>query len=130
MKFEDVGTKSIVDSLLTIVDRLIDLATNRSHGKGIVVSANMITKGVANVILSGEQMKKLGRNRVERWQDYLSTEAAHAKLGMSIRGFSKPFGHPMKCMTVRTLNIHPSQIMNRPIRTERTTGRRQKQMRC
>ena len=90
----------------------------------------MIMKGVANVILSSEQMKKLRRNRVERWQDYLSTEAAHAKLGMSIRGFSELFSHPMKCMTVRTLNIHSFQIMNRPIRTERMTGRRQKQIRC
>ena len=111
MKFEDVGTESIVD-------RLIDLATDRSHGKGVVLSMNMITKEVANVILSSKQLEKLGRDRVERWQDHFSTETAHTKLGMSISGFSELFGHPMECMTVGTLNIHSSQIMDRPVRIE------------
>ena len=130
MEFEDIRTESIVDSLLTVVDRLIDLATDRSHGESIVVSANMITKGVANIVLSSEQVKKLGRNRVERWQDYLSTEAAHAKSGMSIGGCTQTFGHPMVSMAVRTLHIHSSQIMDRPIWTERTTGRREMDLRC
>ena len=130
MKFEDIGTKSIVDSLLTIVDRLIDLATGESHGKGVIVSANMIMKGVANIVLSSEQVKKLRRNRMERRQDYLSTEAAHAKSGMSIGGYTQTFGHPMESMAVGTLHIHSSQIMDRPIWTERTTGRREMDLRC
>jgi hypothetical protein len=44
MEFEDIGTDTIVHSLFTIVDRLINFATYRSHGQGIVVGANMITK--------------------------------------------------------------------------------------
>ena len=118
MQLEDIGTKAIVDSLFTIIDRLINLAANGSHGESIVVSADMITKCFANVVLSSKQLEKLRRDWVERWQDYLSTEAAHAKLGMSIRGLGEPFSHPMECMTVGTLNIHSSQIMDRPVRIE------------
>ena len=129
-KFEDIGTKAIVDSLFTIIDRFIDLATERSHSEGIVVSADVITKGLADVILSSEQVKKLRWHCMEMWQGYLSTEAAHAEPGVGQRGYGQMFSHPMKCMAVGTLNIHPSQIMDRPIRTKRTTGRRQNQLRC
>jgi hypothetical protein len=86
MQFEHIGTDAIIHSLFTIVDRLIHFATYRSHGKGIVVGANMITKRFSNVILSSEQLEQLRWNRVKGWQDYLSTQAAHAKLGISIGG--------------------------------------------
>jgi hypothetical protein len=68
-------------------------------------------------------VKKLRWHRVKRWQDYLSTEAAHAEPGIGSRGCSQMFSLPMKCMAVGTFNIHSSQIMNRPIRTKRTAGR-------
>jgi hypothetical protein len=44
MQFEDIGTNAIIDSLFTMVDALIDLVPNGSHGKSIVVSVDMITK--------------------------------------------------------------------------------------
>ena len=95
MHFEDIGTHTIIDSLLTIVDRLVNPATYGGHGQGIVVSANMIPKGFANVILSSEQLEKLRWHWVERWQDNFPTQAAHAKLGISIRGCCQLFGHPV-----------------------------------
>jgi hypothetical protein len=118
MQFEDIRTKTIVHSLFTIIDRLIDFATDRSHGQSIVVSADMITKRLANVILSSEQLEKLRGDCMERWQDNLSTEAAHAKFGVPIGGCCQMFSHPVQSMAFRTLNIHPSQIMDWPIRTK------------
>jgi hypothetical protein len=44
MQFEDMGIDAIIGSLFTIVDALINLAPNGSHGKSIVVSADMIMK--------------------------------------------------------------------------------------
>ena len=44
MQLEDIGTNTIIDCLSTIIDRLINLATDRSHSESIVVGANMITK--------------------------------------------------------------------------------------
>jgi hypothetical protein len=72
MQPEHIGT-------FTIIDRLINLATNRSHGKSVVVGANMILKRLADVILSSEQVEKLRRWPLEGWQNYLSTQTAHAK---------------------------------------------------
>ena len=129
MELEDIGTDAIIDCLFTVIDRLINLATDRCHGKGIVVSANVITKRLADVILSSEQLEKLRRHRVERWQNYFSTEATHAKPGISVGGCCQMLSHPMKGMAVRTLNIHPSQIMDWPKRTKRLVCRRQRQMR-
>jgi hypothetical protein len=118
MQFENIRTN-------TIIDRLIDLATNRSHSESIVVSSNMIPKRLANVILSSEEVEKLRGNRVEGWQYDLSTQATHAKSGISLRGCCQTFSHPVQSMAIRTLNIHFSQIMNRPIRTKRPACRRQ-----
>ena len=50
--------------------RFINLVTNGSHGKSIVVGVNVILKRLANVILSSEQLEKLMRNRMEGWQDF------------------------------------------------------------
>ena len=44
MQFKNIGSDTIIGCLCTIVNRLIDLVTNRCHGKGIVVSANVILK--------------------------------------------------------------------------------------
>jgi hypothetical protein len=44
MQLEYIGTEAIIDSLWTIIDRLINLVTDRSHGESIVVGANMITE--------------------------------------------------------------------------------------
>jgi hypothetical protein len=129
MQLEDVGTDAIIDCLFTVVDRFINLATNGSHSKGIVVGANMIPKGLANVVLNSEQLVKLRRHRMERWQDYLSTEAAHAKPGIYVGGHRQMLSHPMKGMAVGTLNIHSSQMMDWPSGTKWLTCRRQKWLR-
>ena len=123
MELEDIGTNAIIDSLFTIIDRLINLATNRCHGKGIVVGANVIQKRLANVILSSEQLEKLRRHGVERWQDYFPTEAAHAEPWMDGQGMCKMFSHPMKGMAVGTLNVYSSQMMDWPSRTKWLTCR-------
>ena len=115
MELEDIGTNAIIYSLFTIIDRLINLAPNRSHSKGIVVGANVIAKSLADVILSSEQLERLRRHRVERWQNYFSTEVTYAKPGISVGGHCQMLSHPMKGMAVGTRSEeHTSELQSRP----------------
>jgi hypothetical protein len=120
---EDVGT-------FTVIDRLVHLATDGSHGKGIVVGADVFPEVFCNWILSGKELHKLRWRLMKRGQGDLSTETACAELGTNIRGSCETFSHPMQSMAAWTLNVHSSKEVDRPVMVEGLACRRQMQVGC
>ena len=122
MQPKDIGT-------FTVIDRLIHFVTDRSHGKGVVVGADVFPELFCNWILSSKQLHKLRWRRMERRQGDLSAEAAHAKPGTKVGGSCEMFSHPMQSMAAWALNIHSSEKVNRPIEVEWLVCRGQMELR-
>jgi hypothetical protein len=100
----------------TSIERVIQLATNRGHGKGIVVVANALVKLLASMLLGSEEVKELKRRRLNGREGDLSLIAAHPKPGIEKGGAGPALIQPMKSPTMRAANIERSKVMNLPSR--------------
>jgi hypothetical protein len=70
----------------TLIDRIICCFANRSHGQGIVVKEDKAMKGRANRIVASEEVVELMWNLLKWRERDLALIAAHAKLGIDVRG--------------------------------------------
>ena len=61
---------------------------------------------------------------LKRWEGDVALIAAHAKLGINVRGVRKSFNSPVQSMAKETLNVHPPKAVNHPGRTERLACKR------
>jgi hypothetical protein len=89
----------------TSVESVIQLATNRSHGKCIVVVANVLAKLLASIFSGSEELEELKRRALDRREVYLSLIAAHPKLGMEKGRADQALNQPMKGTTIWAGNI-------------------------
>jgi hypothetical protein len=105
----------------TSVERVIQLATDRGHGKGIVVVANALAKVLASMLLGSEELEELKRRRLQRREGNLSLIAAHPKLGIEKGRLGQALIQPMKGPTMRAVNIEGTKVMNLPSRIKRQT---------
>ena len=74
----------------------------------------MVAKVFGNMILAIEKVLENIRDWLERWKNDLSLIAAHAKLGIKIRGCCKLFRTPVKGMAKRAQNVHVSKAVDHP----------------
>ena len=58
------------------------------------------------------------RNLLKLGKNDFALITTHAKLDVSNGGARKGFSFPMKGITVRTFNVHPSKSMNLPSRVK------------
>ena len=114
---QDIGVRT------TATCRIRFLA-NRSHCQGIVVKKNALAKGRSNWIVASEKVEKVTWNLLKRRKNDLALIATHAKLVVVDGGVRKSFCFPMKGVTGRTLDIHPSKAVNLPSRIKGTVSDR------
>jgi hypothetical protein len=102
----------------------IGFFANRSHCQGIVVKKDALAKGSTNWIVASEKVEKVVWNLLKRRKNDLALIATHAKLEVVDGGVRKSFCFPMKGVTERTLDMHPSKAMNLPSRIKGTVSDR------
>jgi hypothetical protein len=111
----------------TVIDRLIQLSANRSHGQSTVVVANLFTKGGVRSAWCGEIFIKDVRDVLKRWEGDFPLIAAHAKYGMKVGGVRKSFNSPVQSMAKGTQNVHLPKAVDHPGRIKRLASKRKSQ---